>query len=636
MKYRADIDGLRCLAVVPVVLFHAGVSTFSGGYVGVDVFFVISGFLITGILRDEAEGSRFSILRFYERRARRILPALFAMLLVTTVLAMAFFLPSYLSDYAKSLASTAGFVSNLYFWKYSGYFESSALLRPLLHTWSLSVEEQFYIFMPFAVFVVHKYLRKRWLVVFGTTAVLSFALSVYLTSRGPTANFFLLPTRTWELLIGALLALRPLPRLQAQWAMNIIALCGAALIAASVLLYTEATPFPGVAALPPCLGAALLIYAGASGTTVVGQVLSWDPIVFIGKVSYSLYLIHWPVAVFVRYITLAQPTLLSAAFIVTVSFGFAVLSWRYVERPFRKSDAGVTRGQIFAMSAGGLATALVVGFAIMGLRGIPERFPNFKATVIAGGSGWHEKACFFEPGQDIERWTPQGCDLNPAARNESVALLWGDSYAAHYVPGIVANADRFPMHIWQYTFAGCPPVLSYYSYARPQCKQFNRKAIEIIDRYHIKTVVLSARWIDLKQRGLDGIKSTLAALRDRGVKVYVIGQSPVFVTNVDVIAFMKGDERSAVDAWPSIIAPGLNSDLKTFAKGADFIDPLLSWCGDGRCPYRADGQVFFGDNGHFTKYGAQRAVQMYFPLAVKSSEHADEDAQRGASTRRGA
>lgn len=618
MKYRADIDGLRCLAVVPVVLFHAGLSTFSGGYVGVDVFFVISGYLISGILRDEAENGRFSIINFYERRARRILPALFAVLVVTTVLALIFFLPSYLVEYAKSLAATAAFVSNLYFWKYSGYFESSALLRPLLHTWSLSVEEQFYIFMPLAVYGVHKFFGRRWLAVFGTIALLSLALSVYLTARGPTANFFLLPTRTWELLLGALLALRPPPRIRAQWAVDVLAICGLCLIASPIFVYTEATPFPGLTAVPPCLGAGILIYCGQGGSSIVGRALTLAPVVFVGQISYSLYLIHWPVAVFVRYITLAQPTLASALFIVLTSVVLAVLSWRYVERPFRKGDKGFGWRQIFAMSATGLAVVVVSGGAMIGLRGLPERFPNFKPVTIVGGSGWHEKSCFFEPGEDITKWSPRSCDLTPNASSEDIALLWGDSYAAHYVPGISANSNRIPIHIWQYTFAGCPPVLNYYSYARPQCQQFNRAAIDIVDRYHIKTVILSARWIDLKQRGFDGVESTLGALQKRGIRVFVIGQSPVFVTNVDVIGFMKGNDHLAVNSWKTIVGSDFNVVLKSYTKGAIFIDPMTSWCSDGLCPYRAKDEVFFGDNGHFTKFGAQRAVAEYFPLVARN------------------
>ena len=267
MKYRPDVDGLRAVAVLPVVLFHSGIAGFGGGFVGVDVFFVISGYVITLRLLSDLEQGRFSIIDFYERRVRRIFPALFFMIGLTTIAASVLLLPPNFEDFSKSAVATALFVSNMYFWKFSGYFEPSALLRPLLHTWSLAVEEQYYIFMPIAMYLAYRFARAKWLLVFLPVALLSFALSVYATTTAPTANFFFLPTRAWELLLGAMLVLTPPLAPARKWLADALGFLGLGLILYAVLSYTEETPFPGVNALAPCLGAALVIYSGTRWNT---------------------------------------------------------------------------------------------------------------------------------------------------------------------------------------------------------------------------------------------------------------------------------------------------------------------------------------------------------------------------------
>ncbi|WP_235842806.1 acyltransferase family protein [Cereibacter sphaeroides] len=249
MRYRPDVDGLRSLAILPILLFHAGVTLFSGGYIGVDIFFVISGFLITTIIRDDLAAGRFSIVTFYERRARRILPALFFTLALTTLAAVILFLPAQLIDYAKSLFGTATFTANFYFWKNSGYFEASAHLRPLLHTWSLAVEEHFYLVVPVAIWAVWRFVRQAEMAVLLIALIASFALSVYMTERGPTANFFLLPTRAWELLLGSLVAILPARVALRGMANEAAAFAGLALTLVPVVLYTDSTPSP---AWPPC------------------------------------------------------------------------------------------------------------------------------------------------------------------------------------------------------------------------------------------------------------------------------------------------------------------------------------------------------------------------------------------------
>ena len=614
MKYRADIDGLRAIAVLPVLFFHTGVTVFSGGFVGVDVFFVISGYVIAMSLLGDLSRNQFSILGFYERRVRRIFPALFFMFALTWIAAWVLFLPSYFEDFSKSLLSSAGFVSNIYFWKYSGYFENSALLRPLLHTWSLSVEEQFYIFMPIAMYVVAVLFKRRWAVVFLPVILASFALSVYATSTAPTANLFLLPTRAWELLLGALLAMRPPPPANRPTA-EFLAAAGLGLIVFAVVTYTKATPFPGLTALAPCLGAAMLIYAGTSQSTAIGRFLSIRPLVWIGLISYSLYLVHWPIVVFVRYVTLQEPSVLQIVGIVIASLALAAFSWRFIEQPFRHPAKPVPRLKLLSGGVAAMALAMMVGASGVWFHGAPWRFPDLPQQADSGGDLWKTGTCFLEGDPDFRQWDATACTrTNGSAQN---ALLWGDSFAAHYVPGILKNAGMISANVMQYTAAGCPPVLDYYSYARPHCQEFNRNALEIIKRHDVKTVILAARWVDLESRGLEMIESTIEALRRAGVEVWVVGQSAEFVTDVWAIGYRKGHGADGADAWPLAFDSGINTRLRGHVGGARFIDPLDYLCRQSGCTYRDRGKFLYADNAIFLRWEVRAPSRPTFPWFVE-------------------
>jgi peptidoglycan/LPS O-acetylase OafA/YrhL len=606
--YRPDIDGLRAVAVLAVVLYHAGFGVVSGGYVGVDVFFVISGYVISKSLFADLEGGRFSVAGFYERRVRRIFPALFATLAATSVVAVVLLLPSYLTDYARSLAAAAAFVSNLYFWKNSGYFANGADLRPLLHTWSLAVEEQFYIFAPLALAFIHRYLKARWTAALAPLVIASFALSVVAARIGPTANFFLLPMRAWELLLGAWLALArpPEPRgLRAE----ALALLGVALILWPVFLYTPATPFPGVTALPPCLGTAALIYAGSSARPWASRLISAPPMVTVGLISYSLYLVHWPIISFFTYYALRPPKPGEGAAIVAASLILAYLSWRFVEQPFRSRRFRPPRRWLLAGAGASLAAVAGLGLLCAASGGLPARFPQVADRAERPKSFGAESVCFLDNNPDPSRWTASACTLTHGG---PPALLWGDSYAAHYAAGVQAYAARIPFSVIQYTAAGCPPVLAYEAYNRPGCQPFNRHALDVIRQLDIKTVVLSARWVDLQRRGLSELKSTLNALRSLGVTTYVIGQSPMFTTDVHLIGWREGlDQR--LDAWPVSFDPDLNRKLAARV-GPNFVDPIARLCQGASCPYRDQGQLLFADEGHFSTRGSVWAVGRIFPL----------------------
>lgn len=337
MKYRADIDGLRSVAVLPVVLYHAGFHGLSGGFVGVDVFFVISGFLITTIIAGEIAQGRFSLVRFYEKRARRILPALTVVVLSCFAVGWFVLLPEEFRDLGQSALATALFLSNAYFNMTLDYFGQSAEFAPLLHTWSLAVEEQFYLFFPPLLMLLA--LRPSWRLswVVAVLSVLSFVAAVVMLPMQPDWVFYQIFFRAWELGAGALLALTAFAPPTRRATRELLGCVGLAGILLPVTLYDATTSFPGAAAVPPVLGATLLIWIGAKGGgSTVNRLLGWQPLVWIGLISYSLYLWHWPILAYMR-ITLGTAVLplgLSVAAVVA-SIVMAWLSWRFVERPFR-------------------------------------------------------------------------------------------------------------------------------------------------------------------------------------------------------------------------------------------------------------------------------------------------------------
>lgn len=366
MKYRPEIDGIRALAIVPVVLFHAGFNLLPGGYVGVDVFFVISGFLITTILVNDMDSGRYSLLDFYDRRIRRIFPALIVVLVATSLTAAVLMLPSDMNAYLKSLMLTIGFSSNIGFWMESGYFDSDSELKPLLHTWSLAVEEQYYVFFPLILMIVLRFSGRKYLSNIILAGILgSLVFAHWLMQRAPSATFFLLPGRSWELLAGAFLAVniestRHFPNqltMMLRW-------LGFGLVLGAMLIYDNQTVFPGIAAIPPVLGAVLLI-GFVSPSDMIGKMLSSRFMISIGLISYSLYLWHQPIFAFARYFYNAEPPVLAMSVLVIITVIAAYLSWKYIELPFRDRKK-FTRKFIFTRSAG-LSVGIfgLAGFALV-------------------------------------------------------------------------------------------------------------------------------------------------------------------------------------------------------------------------------------------------------------------------------
>jgi peptidoglycan/LPS O-acetylase OafA/YrhL len=497
--YRADIDGLRAVAIVPVVLFHAGVPGFSGGFVGVDVFFVISGFLITQLLLHDLAAGRYSIVAFYERRVRRILPALFTMLGVVAIAASIVLLPDDLAAFGRSAVATSLFWSNVEFWQTSGYFARAAEESPLLHTWSLAVEEQFYIVFPLFLSLCDRGGRRTCVVVTSIVALCSLVASIHAVGSDRDLAFYLPHTRAWELALGALLAMQAVPTTHRASLRHLAGIAGVALIAFAVFRYDDTTPFPGLAALPPCLGTALIIWAGSGlhSHHVIGDLLARKPFVRVGLISYSLYLWHWPLLAFAAYLSFGSASALVRTAAVATATILAVVSWRYVERPFRGRSGWLDRRGIFSAAAVAMTVVVAFGLASQLGRGWPARLAPDVARLAAGRDDHPplESVCF-NATVDMAR-SGRLCRIG-AARAPASFVVWGDSHA-RVVAGVIGeDAQRAGRAGLLATRSACAPLVGARRAdhgPRRRCPEFSSAVLQtIIADPQLRDVVLVGRW----------------------------------------------------------------------------------------------------------------------------------------------
>jgi peptidoglycan/LPS O-acetylase OafA/YrhL len=495
-KYRPDIDGLRAIAVLAVLFFHAEVPGFTGGFVGVDVFFVISGYLITSIIVKDIKSDSFSIARFYERRIRRIFPALFS-LLAFVIVAGAYLLDqNAFRELGNNIWATTLFSANILYWQQAGYFESSSLLKPLLHTWSLAVEEQFYIFFPLLLVLTARYLKGNYAILIIGAFILSLGTSIYEVSGNPVAAFYLMPDRAWELLTGSIIALGILPVVTVNWQKNLLALAGIVFIAYSIVFYNNATPFPGIPALVPVFGAALVIYGGIDeGTYKVRRILSARPLVFIGLISYSLYLWHWPFAAFTRYVISRPFETHEKLVLVFASIAVAILSWKFIEQPFRGNKQLLSeRKRLFSVSLILMLSASCIGGAIEWQNGMKWRFPEANAGMEQGTWKWYPSSPEYgNLEQTPEHIQPGRCGVGNVPGN---FLLWGDSHAMALIPGIDSGARTHGVSGYILTHSQCPPLLDFDVLSTGYDESlFNSNVLRFIaGKPGIRTVILAAAW----------------------------------------------------------------------------------------------------------------------------------------------
>lgn len=646
MQYRREIDGLRAVAVLPVILFHAGVPAFGGGFVGVDVFFVISGYLITGILLNDLAQQRFSIATFYERRARRILPALFVVMAACLPFAWLWLPPEDLEYFARSLIGTALFGSNINFWLESGYFDAASELKPLLHTWSLAVEEQFYLLFPLLLLALRHRSRRATLLVLSGGTLASFALADWGAHHHPSANYFLLPGRAWELGIGCVLACAqagsaPSPRGRALREAG--ALLGLALIAGAVALLDGDTPFPGRHALAPTLGTALLILC-ARPDTLTGRILGSRVLVGTGLVSYSAYLWHQPLFAFARYQGLEAGDSAAIAACIALTFLLAWLSWRYVEQPFRQRDRFTARA-IALLAAAGIAAFIAIGWAILAHKGFEKRIALPAHVVASFNRPARLDACFDKT--DIATRVDWHCRLGDASAAPSFLVL-GDSHAyslldafdeaarAQGIAGVFAGAS------------GCPPLPGIHSLrddqAERDCHALNTRAFAWLADSGVQTVFLAARWTyytdgdyageEFSYLGLTadaprdrhasraafarGFGAAIARLEALGVRAVVLTQAPqqrFTARNLFRRAWRKGHLDEARLARLSV-ARAQHAQLQQFVEGVFATTPgrfeLLrteqAFCDAHTCRAGDATGSFYFDDDHLSTHGARRLL----------------------------
>jgi peptidoglycan/LPS O-acetylase OafA/YrhL len=493
-SYRPDIDGLRTVAVLSVVVFHLGTSVLSGGFVGVDVFFVISGYLITGTLLMAKGSYAQGLADFYKRRIKRIFPALFVVYAAVMLFAFATLFADETRGIALTTVASIFFVSNILFFSSSGYFDGGLDSNPLLHTWSLSVEEQFYIFFPLVLFFSRNWAAKTRIALVAGIALVSFVASGWRVQGDMNAAFYLVQYRTWELALGSLLAMGAFPEARSALVAQLETLAGLALIAAAVVLYDRTTPFPGPAALLPCVGSALIIHGGTAHRTLVGGLLSTPPARFIGLISYSLYLWHWPIIVFYRSFD-HRLTMTDRGWLLIASVVLAALSWYLVEQPFRGRNRLMGSKRVIL---GGLAAMVVASAAALGAAKISAIFwPISPAArqVLAyldsdgQSEGMRTGTCFLASQAAFDSFDRKAC-LTPVADKPNILLI-GDSHGAHFYHGLAAALPDY--HILQATASGCKPLLT--NHGEKRCVALMHYIFnEFVPTHRLDGVVISARW----------------------------------------------------------------------------------------------------------------------------------------------
>lgn len=653
MQYRREIDGLRALAVIPVLLFHGGFGLFGGGYVGVDVFFVISGYLITTIILEAKAQERFSIAKFYERRARRILPALFLVVLCSAVVGWFWLLPLDFEEFSKSVSYVSLFLSNVFFYKQSGYFDTAAELKPLLHTWSLAVEEQYYVLFPLLIGFLCKVRRSaipHVLVLLGGASLVYAELTV---SIRPAAAFYLLPARFWELMLGSLVAWLVFSGGMKVRANNSLGIIGVALIVVPMVSYGADTVFPGLTAVPPVFGAALIILF-ATPETLVGRVLSSKPFVGIGLISYSAYLWHQPLLAFARYRAVGEMALWVTGVLLSMALCLAYLSWRFVETPMRRRiRSGRTRPALLVAALGSVAF-YVAGSAGKLADGFPSRFAEF--SVIASDFTDNRVRAECDRGYDKNDPRIAFCTIGSKAGAREEVVVFGDSHSTSLLPAFDAIGKEESLAITHIGLGGCPPLLEVDvprgKFGPGACADLARREFEYVRVNGIRTVFLVARWslyfggdvdgagkyrlVPIGREGLAidddrlalrfALEATIRAYEEIGAKVYLIQQvpqqwqDPKRVYSGIVQRESLGTAEVAAKVRDASIRMQQHLALQASSRaiiadvaarsrlGVVELDP--AFCVDGVCLMGSATNSYYQDSDHVNVNGAMRTVEI--------------------------
>jgi peptidoglycan/LPS O-acetylase OafA/YrhL len=626
--YREDIDWLRAIAVLAVVAFHFEAPAIFGGFIGVDIFFVISGYLITGIIQSELQDGSFSFARFYERRVRRLLPALYAMVALTAIPSFHYLLASERQEFFRSIAAVVTFTSNFFFWFQTGYFDHAAVEKPLLHTWSLAVEEQFYLALPLLLWGLMRLtrgVRMALPVALGALALASFALCVWLIGSGRSANaFFMSPPRAWEFLIGGLVAAPGLPLLHNTLARQMARGIALVLIAIPVFALRQGPGFPGVDALAPCIGAAMFIWGGIGVPTPArGRYSPLGIVQFFGRISYSLYLWHWPLFTFARFSKsslVLDPIDKVELFALTVAISW--LSWRFVEQPFRRGELVPTRRAAFQLA--GLASAVLLAGSAGGMLASRVSSDADRAAVQLESYDAYDSqpvyrlgSCFVLGG---ERFGDGCLALVPGKTN---VLLWGDSLAAQYFHGLGKTTDPQAVNILQATQAACGPTLNMAVQSHPACRSFVSQMDAFFADRKPDLVILSADW-DTRPPKFEAmiadLKQTISELNGLGISAVVLGPAIQFKARLP--SMLARAQLRHVDARPEdLVLPdifALDAKMKAALPAHErfsYISVVDAVCPMRRCPLTVDGGIPLSwDHAHLTAEGSVYVMARLVPM----------------------
>ncbi|WP_080405572.1 acyltransferase family protein [Burkholderia ubonensis] len=635
--YRPDIDGLRAVAVMAVVAFHAFPDVIRGGFAGVDIFFVISGFLISRIVMDGARAGNFSFVDFYIHRIRRIIPALLVVLVSCYVVGWHLLGEGDFGFLGKHVAGAATFVSNVVLWKESGYFDPDGSTKPLLHLWSLGVEEQFYIVWP-VVIVAAVALRRRLLLGISAIAIGSFAYNTWLISIGSAGAYYSPLSRFWELLAGALGAYlmreheAPVQRWRDRFG-GAAALAGFVLIAGAILLLQKDLPFPGWRAIPPVLGALCIILAGPD-TPFNRHVLSNRVLVWIGLISFPLYLWHWPILTFWNLVTIEKASALETAGMVALAVFLAYLVYEFVERPIRRR--------------GGRKVTVVLVILLIGIG-----YAGYNAFVRGGLP--FRSAVKRELRQDLDAYNvapataincsvtedgnvpPKSCLDSAGSAAAPLVFLWGDSHTANVSYGLTSDKlKELGIRLAVAMKGGCPPVIGYQPTQSPRCEDFYVRSLEKLRALKPDVVMLTGSWsLYYEKKGYNELDSaalgeTIRAIRQMGVrKIIVVGCFPVFEINLPKLGgrvFIPNERDRTFERFDTTLY-GIDARVKEVAAkaGADFISPLDNLCNKNGCVISASSTKYIPvayDVSHMTYPGSgyfvDRAIRKStFSLSIR-------------------
>jgi peptidoglycan/LPS O-acetylase OafA/YrhL len=620
--YRPDIDGLRALAVCGVVLYHAGLGV-PGGFIGVDVFFVISGFLITGLIVKDLKNQSFSLLDFWERRARRILPALAVVTAATLIAGWFYLMPNDYKHLGSSVIALAALASNIQFWRSTGYFAAASEEMPLLHTWSLSLEEQFYLLVPLFLMLLFQLKKSSWvrtiLILVTIGSLIMAAIGIH---HAPSATFFLLPFRAWELAVGSLLAITP--PLEGRRIRATLAWIGLGGILVPYAFYSRNTPFPGISAIPPVIGTALLIWTGMKGLsrTIPNRLLAARPFVWIGLISYSLYLWHWPLFAYYRYLFSKQAPLSVAIALVLVSLLLAWASLVFVERPFRSRATICSRPLLFGLSLATVCLLALPSLAIWLKNGAPERMSQEVLRIASGAEDFNFINNHTEA--DIpDQLTHLGSPTLPSI------LVWGDSHAMAILPAVDVACKRQNVGAIAATASSTAPLLDWFKVTQyglnERAPAFGESLLNFLQSSSgdrgISTVILAARWTSYLEPSSEreafraALEKTIHKIQSVGCTVYIFREIPAFTTSIP-----KANALFHNLSWPSLLpkidphwdsirTQGLNEiflEITSDCPGVRFIDPLPAFSSENGEVHLLDpeGYSTYRDAHHISTHGS--------------------------------